>query len=310
MRSTHIALRWGSPVVDGLGRTGKIRGAFLAPRTGKVTHILVRRGLFGSTEPAALDGAQQSEDGPLMLRENAVDSTPARGSVRLTANTPVRAGGATTSLRGLVLDGEARATRYVLVKHDRDTKAVPHDLVQNLTSGSPSVKLEEAEVDALPVYRSDRDALSNAAGVLDAADPTDGRTYGSIQLSVVDGVAQMNGNVRLPLERQAAEEAVRSAKGVLDVHNAAVADSDLCIDIAEALAREGITRDAVVVVKSVMGRVSLKGYVASQQLADTASTVAGGVNSVRSVESQLQVQGPPTDGPTPDAPAQEETAQV
>ena len=300
MERKHLAISWGKRVVSEAGWSGKLRGAYLAPRTGRITHVLVRRGLLRRAEPRLLDDSRQEEDGLLVLSQQQRQSAaaPGRGSIPLSPRTMVRCSdGASLRLQGLILNRESRTIESILVGDQGNARAISHHHVQKLTSGSPSVTLAQADLEALPVYRPDDEAQRNALAALANADPTGGGVLAAVRIYVVDGTAQLSGNVRFPVQRRNAERAVRKARGVLEVQNAIVTDWDLSIASAEALAREGITRQGLVLVKSALGRVTLNGHLPSQQYVDYAVAVARGVPGVQSVEQSIQVRPVPAPEP-------------
>ena len=293
MERKHLAISWGKRVVSEAGWTGRLRGAYRAPRSGKITHILVRRGILRRAEPRMLDDPRQEGDGVLVLpeqqRQGAV--APGRGSVPFSPRTMVRSSdGVSLPLRGLILDRESRTIESILVGDRGDARAVSHQHLQKLTSGTPSLTLTQANLETLPIYRPDDEAQRNALAALANADPTGGGTFGTVRVLVMDGTAQLNGNVRLPVQKRDAEAAVRGARGVLRVENGIVTDWDLEIAIAEALAKEGITRHGLVLVGSALGRVTLSGHLSSQQYVDYAVAVARGVPGVQSVDQSIEVQ--------------------
>ena len=298
MERKHLVLSWGKRVINQSGRSRKLRGMYLAPRSGQITHMLVQSRPFRRPVLLALDNATEEANTVLVLPEQRQQDTasPGRGSVPFTAKTSVHCSdGASVRLQGLILDRARRAVEYVLVGNQRNAHAVHHHQVQKLTSGSPSITLRHAELETLPVFRPDDEAQRNALAALGDADPT-GDTFRAVQLDVVDGTAYLSGSVRFPVQRTQAEEAVATAKGVLGVDSYIVADWDLRIAIAEALAQEGLTHQGLVMVKSSLGRIRLSGHLAAQKMVDDAVAVAAGVAGVQSVEHRIRVQAPLPDG--------------
>lgn len=295
MERKHLILSWGMRVGSDVGWSGRLRAVYLAPRSGRVTHILVRRGLRRRTEPLRFDDPRQGENGVLMLPGQQQDAVaPGRGSVPFSARTVVHSSdGASLSLRGLIVDSKSRTIESILVGERGNASAVSHQHVQNLTSGSPSVTLAQADLEALPVFRPDDEGQRNARAALASADPTGGDTFRAVWVQVVDGTAHLGGNVRLPVQRAEAEAAVGRATGVLGVESAIVSDWELEIAIAQALAREGAMRQGLVLVKGSLGRVALSGHLSSQEYVDLAVAVARNVPGVRSVEHGVEVRPVP-----------------
>ncbi|MBI2170696.1 MAG: BON domain-containing protein [Chloroflexi bacterium] len=302
MQKGGVTLRWGERIGGEGGWSARLQGAFLASRFNQVTHVLAKRGLFGKPEVFSLEGMQVTQDGRLLLTGRA-PAAPGRGSVRLTGKTPVSVAGGRGSLQGVVLDLRSRSARRILVGYLGEVRGISHELVQNLASGSPSVRVSAQAAALLPVYRPDHEALRNAVVALEKATPV-GDTYAAVELQVWEGVAYLMGNVLFPVQREEAERAVSRAKGVLEVQNGIVTDWELRLGVAAALAREGISRHGQVTVRSVRGKVTLLGRLPSQEMAERAFAVAQGFPGVRRLSSELSVEEAAGERPllTPEVP--------
>ncbi len=300
MERKNLALQWGTRVVSRDGWSGKLRGAYLAPRSGKITQVLLQRSFPRREQTAGLNGAEQRSDGTLVLSARAAqgDSSPARGSVHFSAKSVAHCSdGASVSLKGLILDSQSHEVRYLLVNDDGESRAaVMGRLTQKLNSGSPSVSVGSSELRQLPVFRSDDEAQKNAAAALEEADQS-GYAYRAIEVQVTDGTAHLTGSVHMPIQKADAEKAMALAAGVLQIQNDIVADWDMEIAIAEAVAKEGLTRYGLVTVKSALGHVTLAGHLASQEMVDKAVKVAEGVAGVRSVAQEIKVRPLPAQEP-------------
>ncbi|MDO8750169.1 MAG: BON domain-containing protein [Dehalococcoidia bacterium] len=298
MERKQLAIPWGCHVVSEDGWSGRLQGAYLAPRSQQISHILVRRGFPGRPQQAKLENARQDADGTLLLPSQKQDTAaPARGSVPFTAKTVIHcSGGDSLPLCGLILDRLRLHVEYLLVGTDGDTRAVPMRQVDKAASGSPSVAMTQADIETLPIFRPDAEAQGNALAALAQADLT-GDTLLAVHVQVVDGTAYLTGNVRLPVQKEDAEKAVASAKGVLTVQSAVATDWDLSIAIAQAMAENGLMRQGLVTVKSSLGRVVLSGHLATQEIVEQAVAVAAGVAGVRSVAQEIQVRPMPVPEP-------------
>ncbi|MBI4203157.1 MAG: BON domain-containing protein [Chloroflexi bacterium] len=301
MQRETLALAWGGRVYSENGWGARLLGAFLSPRTGYVTHVLVKRGLFSKPEAYRLEGAVVDQDGMPVLRAGAADA-PGRGSVRLTAKTMVSLGSVVVPLGGFIVDLQRKTPRRLLVRYRGSLRVLGYDQTHGLSSGSPSARLSAEEQAGLPFYRRDADALRNAIVALGETSSLAAETFARVEMQVIDGMAYLGGNVRLSLQRGEAERVVRGAKGVIEVRNEVASDEELRLKIAAGLVRECISRRGLVTVRSLYGAVTLQGWLPSQELAERAAALAKGIRGVRSVATALAVEETPQRGETSSEP--------
>lgn len=302
MQRTTLAFKWGQKVATDAGWTGRLRTAFLAPRSDRFTHILVKRGLFGGTALVSLEGATQQADGTLILGTQTADSGQPKGSVRFSAKTEVHCKvGGSIPVRGLVLDIGSHALTNLLVGGGRNVRVVPATHFEKMTSGSPSTSLDAAQIDDFLVHRADNEAQRSAAAALVEAGLADG--YRAVQVVVTGGIAHLAGNVPFPLDAEEAERAVRHVRGVLSVENALHSDRDLEVAAAEAMAMEGVTRQGLVLTRSILGRITLSGHLDSTDHIDRAVALVESVPGVRLVEHEIVVRAIPVAAPAPETEA-------
>ena len=294
MERKHLALLWGTHVVIPDGRAGRVREAILAPRSSRISHVVLRRGLRGiATLP--LNRVTQEADGTLVLprdQKMSGDAQPRRGSIHFSPRNVVHCGDASSlPLRGFLLDSGDNAVTSLLAGPRGNPKVIAIDKVKNLGSGSPSAT--DIQMLDLPTYRTAYEAQLRAEGALRNADPTGGASYQAVQVEVRDGTAYLTGNVRLPVQKADAERAVRRASGVIDVQSDIATDQDIQIAIAEAIARAGLTRSGTVLVKSSLGRVTLTGSLASNERVQHAASLAGATDGVHEVATGIGIAEPP-----------------
>jgi hypothetical protein len=119
--------------------------------------------------------------------------------------------------------------------------------------------------------------------------------YHEIGLTVQDGIVSLRGHVGTLLNKHRAEEAARSAAGVLGVENHLVVDDELVIDVAQALGRDQRTRLELIYVGAQNGIIILNGQVANKAVRDVAEKLAASIPQVRGVVSHLQAPDAPID---------------
>lgn len=287
-----LALLWGGRALAPHGWAGRLKGAYLAPRTGQVTHLLVQRGPLRTPAPFPLSGARQAPGGELVLAQGQESEGPRRGSLLLSPERALRRpDGPAAPLSGLIVDGAGRSILYLLARYRGQTRAIPMGLVKNLASGSPSMDLYPEEFQSLPTYLPQREALESARAALSEADPT-GRTFARVGLDVRGGTVFLSGNARLPSDQRDAEEAVRRAPGILAVEGHITSDYEIELAVARAVAQAGLMRRGLVLVKSSLGQVTLRGTLPSQDLVDQAANLASAVPGVRQVTQEVSLKAP------------------
>ena len=299
MQRTTLAFKWGQKVATDAGWIGRLRTALMAPRSDRVTHLLVKRGLFGGAAVVSLDGATQHADGTLLLGAQTAGSGRPKGAVPFSAKTQVhRKDDDSLRISGLVLDIESHAITNLLVGGGRNTRVVPATHFQKMTTGSPSTSLDAAQLEEFLVHRADNEAQRSAAVALIEAGLADG--YSAVQVRVISGIAHLTGKVSFPLDAEDAEEAVRHVRGILSVETHLLSDRDLEVAAAEAMAMEGVTRQGLVLTRSLLGRVALSGYLDSMDHIARAVRLVESVPGVRSVEHDIVVRTIPVAAPAPE----------
>jgi osmotically-inducible protein OsmY len=133
-----------------------------------------------------------------------------------------------------------------------------------------------------------------------AIDPT-AKAY-QINVDTRDGVVQLNGFVDNQAGKTAAERIARKVGGVKRVENnldikaqdrsmgEAVDDNKLTLKVKAALAADSSTKAREIKVDVNEGIVQLGGFVDSEQMKTEAGRVARGVEGVKRVENNLEVQ--------------------
>lgn len=125
---------------------------------------------------------------------------------------------------------------------------------------------------------------------IDTIRPTD---MPSLSIAVQDGKVVLAGHVANPFNRRRIEDIAWPAPGVRAVRNELVADNDLEIRVAQALACDACTCPLVLPVGSYHGWVRLGGTVPGRELQSAAEAVAASVPAVRGVIALPRVIGEP-----------------
>ncbi len=145
--------------------------------------------------------------------------------------------------------------------------------------------------DSLPAYEPDGYVEREAWAALRGARGLGETELRTVRLEAKDGKVILLGNVASSRIAEAMESALSTVSSVLGVENRLVADHDLEIEVASALAQNPSTRGERFIVHSRLGRVTLDGQV-KPEAAQSAVAVAQQVAGVAGVESRLQPLGP------------------
>jgi hyperosmotically inducible protein len=133
-----------------------------------------------------------------------------------------------------------------------------------------------------------------------ATDPT-AKAY-QIDVDTSEGVVQLNGFVDSQDAKRAAERVAKGVDGVKSVRNnlemkqgdrslgEAVNDNTLTARVKAALAADATTKAYQIKVDVNEGRVALGGFVDTEESKNNASRIVRGVDGVKNVENNLQVQ--------------------
>ncbi len=113
----------------------------------------------------------------------------------------------------------------------------------------------------------------------------------SFSVSVKDGRVLLRGHLTMDGNRRLIESICASIPGVVAVENCLVADHDLTMQVAGALAQDDRTRSLILPVGSYHGWVGIGGQVPTHQLLFATEEVAAAVPSVRGVISLPTVIG-------------------
>ncbi len=113
-----------------------------------------------------------------------------------------------------------------------------------------------------------------------------------IEISAHEGEVTLLGITRNRSAKQTAERIARQVKGVSKLQNQIIADDDVEVALAQALAADAQTCNSFpgIIVGVVFGVAYLKGTVTSNQIKQAASQVANQVPGVQRVSNELIVQ--------------------
>jgi osmotically-inducible protein OsmY len=151
--------------------------------------------------------------------------------------------------------------------------------------------LKGQSLDIFPTYETDGYVEKEAWDALRGVGGLGETELRAVRLEVEGGRAILSGNVAASRIAEAVEGALSGVSCILGVESRLVADPDVEISVASALAQNPSTQGGRFIVHSRLGRVTLEGQV-GPEAAQAAVEVAQEVAGVVSVESRLQPLGP------------------
>lgn len=110
-----------------------------------------------------------------------------------------------------------------------------------------------------------------------------------IEIRAIDGVVWLKGNVSSELNRRLVQDQLTNIRGLAELHNELVADTELAAAVSTALAGDPRTGGERIGVYPELGNVRLRGSVRTPAAREAAAQIAGGVPGVKSVHNDLRV---------------------
>ncbi|MER3544179.1 MAG: hypothetical protein C4311_06120 [Chloroflexota bacterium] len=199
--------------------------------------------------------------------------------------------------RLLVDSASGRATHFVIRKgslRPRDI-LVPVAWVARFTPERLELSVPRSELDRLPPYRSDeelREAVEQALWQDDSI-RIEVLEQDALILQVHHGIVTLSGHIRSQAQHRHMEALIRQVPGVLGIEDQTIADDELDIAVAAALAQDSRTRGQLIRVRARLGYVNLLGDVPDAAVRDAAEEVAARVPGVRAVMNFLRTPGEP-----------------
>jgi osmotically-inducible protein OsmY len=147
------------------------------------------------------------------------------------------------------------------------------------------------KVNLIQIHRTDEMILDDIWSALSKEETIRAIDIYDISVNVENGQACLSGHVSREFNEQRIEEIARSILGVMAVHNHIVADSDLTIQIVQALNNDKLTRPYSLPVYSHHGWVGIGGLVPNRTIQRAAEEIAARVPAVRGVVLLPDIEG-------------------
>ena len=173
---------------------------------------------------------------------------------------------------------------------------VPIELVVEVTRNRVSLKVDASELDRLPVYRTDQQIDRDVERALSMSEDLRHSGRVLLEVSVRDGVVTLRGYVPSGRSQGLASEVSTKTQGVRGLRDQLVADDDLEVRVARALADDARTRPYIIRVHCHFGIAhltgTLEGTVASAETQVIAQEIAANVAGVRLALAELDGRSP------------------
>ena len=277
---------------------GKVAQVLVHPTTWQISHVVVQRGMLVKkllvlpaefiTEARA-DGLQLSllVDDLLQKAQMPKENLLALKEHMLVVSGSENLGG----LAELFFDAETRRLAYLVVHRHAIAGGevlLSVDQVAELKADRLAVKVSPKEFALLPHYRPDPEMEE---GVREALwdYPRLRIDLGAVQVRAQCNEVWLLGHVSSDINRRLIEDLAQSVPGVRAVHNELIADTDLAVAVAGALAKHEETRGLPIGVYPTLGEVYLRGLVPSEAVKQIAEQVAAEAPGVKAVHNELVV---------------------
>jgi osmotically-inducible protein OsmY len=111
----------------------------------------------------------------------------------------------------------------------------------------------------------------------------------AVQMRVIDGEIWLRGNVSSTLNRRVMTDLLENLSGRIATHNDLIADNELAVRIAQALAKDPATHGQLIGVYPNLGKVFLRGRATSPEAIQKAAQIAAGIPGQNAIVPQIAV---------------------
>lgn len=306
MIEQRLEVKIGAPVFATDGEYGRLQQVILDPRQARVAALAVRKNGLVNPEtvvvPQAAVAAAAADEVHLNISRGQATALPEyKSEISREPFTPGLHAGWQVVCQNesagrvslALLDADGRVNGFVMhIGHvpGRDV-IVPVDWVYKVEQHNVYLNVDRGALKAQPDYYPDDVIASEVNDALWADDMLRATDYHEIGISVHAGRVTLKGHTQTSGIKARAGQAARSTPGVLAVDNRLVADDELVMDVAQALARNARTRGQLIRVYARHGVISLNGEVGSAEVRTAAEECAASAPHVRAVVNYLRVPG-------------------
>lgn len=293
MRKFHF----GRKIFCSDGEDGMLISVAFDRTTRRMTHIGVKQGhLFGKTVYLPYTTVvEASRDGihlHITRAELATTSHEVPGGALLDSRSVVRRVDSSEkgTLMMAAIEPENGELAYIVAHHLRSAQdtLLRQESISQLEPGRITVSLSEADLQAIPAYRSDDELQREVEAIL--YDLTLLHVdFRGMNVCVLDSVLYLEGNISSSLRAEIVQDQAMGVEGLLEIENHLIGDDKLASDLALALSHDPRTCELPIGVYPKLGDVRLSGAVHGPQQKAAAEEIARSFPAVRSVLNTLLV---------------------
>jgi len=287
---------FGATVLTDDGDEGSLDSLIVDPDSHAITGIRVRFGLFGRelyTLPIAVIRHATPERIELhKTREDLKrDFSTVTSVMLLTSGTQVIVAGKSVGrLAQVTVNRETHVLRHLVVEHGLRSESVISAQDISAIEGKRIIigTAADATVPMLTPYRPDEELHEEIRSAIYDY-PRLRVDLSGIGIHVIDGVLWLQGHVSSDLNKRLVADQLTNIRGLGQVHNELIDDTDLAGAVAMALAKDPRTARERIGVYPALGHIHLRGRVHTGDARAAAYEVARGVPGVKDVENALLV---------------------
>jgi osmotically-inducible protein OsmY len=288
--------RFGAPVLTDDGEEGTLDSLIVDPATRAITGFRVRFGRF-SRETLALPITIIRHATPGRIELHASRDELRHDQAKMVSATLLNQG-------TQVVAGGKPAGKLVQVTVNRKTHVLRHLVVERglgaewLVSAGGNIAIEGKRItiqsasnalsSSLTPYRPDEEIHEEIHAAIYNYQRLRVDLPG-IGIHVIDGVLWLQGHVSSDLNKRLVQDQLVNIRGLSELHNDLIADTDLASAVAMALAKDERTTRERIGVYPMLGTINLRGRVRSESARAAAYEITRGVPGVRDVENALVI---------------------
>jgi len=289
-----MKFRFGATVVASDGEAADITGVVVQPGQRAVTGVVVKipGGTLVIVPLERIADATAAEMHVTVTREALLQVMPkvTADATVLARNTQVQVNGSNYGnlAQVSVVTATGGLHRLTVKRGMSGEFLVDARSIVDISDDGRMVGCQTAANTAPVAYRSDGEVLDAARAALWNY-PRLRVDLRAVQVRVVDGEVWLNGHVSSTLNRRVMAELLEGIKGVTAIHNDLVADNELAIEIAQALAKDPRTHGQRLGVYPNLGEVYLRGLSDSPEAAQAATEIAAQIDGRHVVVNQIRI---------------------